>query len=510
MILVSGAGGTPPKHKTKTKTKSYTTLTLPIIIMLSGIKTGKRKRPANTASCPSSSDNSNRDGHSSPAPAPAAARAAPSSGNKSAADELRATLMSGSHTSSLISKKNEDTFSNLESRGRISNQVISSQDTIVIPSARSSTNKTTNDSTKIIYNSKGKLSRSKQNELRTTTDAEMTISEMLQQEREQTANMDEIYARNIAKMGKSYKKYDNMQQNSRSKTDEDDYLQTSTLLSDRLYRNAPVNSTAPSIVEAKEKSRALAHFSAFEKWKAKSWWWMESPSFDNKYLIALGDKVSLVLVPSKYALVEGHCYIVPLSYSESFVNVDEEIWSEVKKFQRSLSQMYNSRKKKLIFLETASQGGASGLQCKMEVIPVPARTEEDAPFYFKSSLGEVAQEWGTHQKPIVLNSQKTLRNAVPKGFPYFYCGWSDGNEGYVQLIEGEDDGLGGTGESSSGRNKYRDFGLDTVAGMMGLDPYRMRKKGGRGGREDFDAEKREILRFCEQWKGVDWTRELDG
>ena len=498
--------------------------------MLSGIKTGKRKRPAsnNTASCPSSSsDNSNRNGPPSPPPAPApaaVARAAPSSGNKSAADELRAALLSGnSHTtSSLLSKKSEDsTFSNLESRGRISNQVVSSQDTIVIPSAAaggtSSTNNTnSNDNTTtntILYNSKGKLSRSKQNELRTKTDAEMTISEMLQQERTQTANMDEIYARNIAKMGKSYKKYDNMQHNSRSGADEDDYLQTSTLLSDRLYRNAPVNSTAPSLVEAKEKSRALAHYSAFEKWKSKSWWWMESPSFDKKYLIALGDKVSLVLVPSKYALVEGHCYIVPLSYSDSFVAVDEEIWSEVKKFQHSLSQMYNKMKKKLIFLETASHtskggGGASGLQCKMEVIPVPARTEEDAPFYFKSSLGEVAQEWGTHQKPIVLNSQKTLRNAVPSGFPYFYCACGDGNEGYVQLIEGEDDGLGGAGESGSGRNKYRDFGLDTVAGMMGLDPYRMRKKSGR--RENFEAEKRDILRFCEQWKEVDWTQELDG
>jgi hypothetical protein len=142
----------------------------------------------------------------------------------------------------------------------------------------------------------------------------------------------------------------------------------------------------------------------------------------------------------------------------------------------------------------------------MEVIPVPLRVEEDAPFYFKSSLGEMAQEWGTHQKAIVLNTPKTLRNAVPKGFPYFYCGWNGG--GYVQLIEGEDDGLGGSGDGGS-KNKYRDFGLDTVSGMLGFDPYRMRKKS-RGGREEIEEEKRVILQFCERWKEVDWTRELDG
>ena len=331
---------------------------------------------------------------------------------------------------------------------------------------------------------------------------------MLQQEREQTSGMDEIYARNIAKMGKGYKKYANLEKNSRSGADEDDYLQDSTLVSDRLYRKAHENSIAPALQEAKEKSRSLAQHSAFDKWKAKSWWWMESPSFDKKHLIALGDKVSLVLVPLKYALVEGHCYIVPLSYSESFVNLDEEVWHEVHKFKSSLAQMFAKNKKGLIFLETASRtskgGGAAGLQCRMEVIPVPRRSEEDAPFYFKSSLGEIAQEWGTHQKPIVLNGQKTLRTAVPKGFPYFYCGWQGG--GYVQLIEGEDDGLAGSGEG--GRDKYRDFGLDTVAGMMGLDPYRMRKKS-RDRKEEFEAEKRGILQFCEKWTEVDWTTELD-
>ena len=483
--------------------------------MLSGIKTGKRKRPPkdgalNAPSHPSSGDidHSNAPTHlPSYGGALATAKASSSSGNKSAADELRASLLSGSNPSLATSRRDMDTsVSRLESRGRISNDILTKKDDTIVMNLSGPTESIRSGKTKddVIYNSKGKLSRSKQNELRQRTDAELTITEMLQQERQHTS-MDEIFARNIAKMGKGYKKYDNMQSHSRSGADEDDYLEESTLLTDRLYRNAPSNAIHPSLLEAKEKSRALAQHSAFDKWKSKSWWWMESPSFDKKYLIALGDKVSLILCPSRYALVEGHCYIVPLSYSESFVNLDEEVWYEIKRFQASLSQMFAKNKKGCIFLETASRtsksGGGTGLQCKMEVVPVPMRVEEDAPFYFKSSLGEIAQEWGTHQKPIVMNSQKTLRNAVPKGFPYFYCGWNGG--GYVQLIEGEDDGLGGSGES--GRNKYRDFGLDTVAGMMGLDPYKMRKKAGWG-----SDEKSAIVQFCERWKEVDWTVELDG
>jgi hypothetical protein len=477
--------------------KTITTKTYHII-MLSGIKTGKRKRPAsNTAGAanrPVNEPSSDLQSSSAPEPPARAAAAAPAS-NRSAADALRASLLSGSQPTK-THDKNLPAEPSLESRGRISNQIVSQDDAVVVnlPSA--------DTSNALRYNSKGKLSRSQLNSLREKSDVDLTISEMIQQERSQT-EMDEVYARNIAKMGKSYKKYDNMQQNSRSGKDEDDYLQETTILSDRLYRSSHKDSIAPSLQAAKEMSRSLAQHSVLEKWKAKSWWWMESPSFDKRNLIALGDKVSLVLVPSKYSLVEGHCYIVPLSYSESFVNLDEEVWYEINRFQSSLSQLYAKSKKKLIFLETVSRTSSSGgtLQCRMEIIPVSSRVEADAPFYFKSSLEEMAQEWGTHQKPIVLGSKKTLRNAVPKNFPYFYCGWEDG--GYVQLIEGEDDGLGGSGEGE--KNRYRDFGLDTVAGMMGMDPYRMRKKD-----LGMEEEKRGILKFCEGWKEVDWTTELDG
>ena len=124
----------------------------------------------------------------------------------------------------------------------------------------------------------------------------------------------------------------------------------------------------------------------------------------------------------------------------------------------------------------------------------------------------MAQEWGTHgQKPIVLNEKKTLRNAVPRGFPYFYVGWEGG--GYVQMIENEDDGDddddhgGSVGMRASGGSKSlrRDFGIDTIAGMMELDPVRFQRR-----QRSSDGDRSAILKFCEKWKPFDWTLELDG
>ncbi|KAL7518444.1 hypothetical protein ACHAWX_003267, partial [Stephanocyclus meneghinianus] len=424
--------------------------------MLSGIKTGKRKRPIDdrgaAAGRLSTDDFDRQSSANTPTALPAAAAtAASSSFNRSVAEALRADLLSGSPSASnLVKKSNEHAassvvLSQLEARGRISQHVVSQKcddDAIVINRLGSANDASASNisSNNLRYNSKGKLSRSQQNSPREQNDANLSITEMLQQELQQHADMDEIYARNIAKMGKSYKKYSNLQHNSKSGADEDDYLQETASVSDRLYRPSSSNAIAPSLQYAKETSRAIAQHSAFEQWKSKSWWWMESPSFDKRHLIALGDKVTLLLVPRRYALVEGHCYIVPLAYSTSFVDLDEEAWHEVSRFQTSLSQMFQNNNMGLIFLETASHasksGTAGGTQCKLEAIPVSRRVERDAPFYFKSSLEEMAQEWGTHQKLIVLTDRKSLRNAVPKGFPYFYCGWDGGGAGYVQLIEG--------------------------------------------------------------------------
>lgn len=87
----------------------------------------------------------------------------------------------------------------------------------------------------------------------------------------------------------------------------------------------------------------------------------------------------------------------------------------------------------------------------------------------------------------------------------------------MQLIENEDDGddadndaggyAGGGGMRGGGGSKRfpRDFGADTIGGMMGCDPVRFQ---GRNPVRDGDRE--EILEFCRRWREFDWTLELDG
>lgn len=551
--------------------------------MLSGIKTGKkkRKRPAPVASAPPAVAD---DCLPSTATTAVAAASSTQNNNRSAADALRSSLLGGagggggvathhddnrSNANALAKKidarvaaykkSNETTIQSLESRGRISQDTFTSttttgtdpheHDTIVI-NTKIPTNKDIHQHETehgVRFNSRGKLSRHAHTTLRQKTDEEMTIQQMVAQERNNNNNntssgaggMDEIYARNIHKMGKNFKALDKiMGTNSKSGADEEDYGQETSQLVSSLYSNND-DKYSPAQLAMKQQSKEIAQHDALAKWKSKSWWWLESPSFKKQYLIALGDRVSLVMVPTHLALNQepsssslasassssssscwngGQCYIVPLPHCESFVGLDEEVWSEVHRFQQSLRNMFRREGREVLFLETVtrtSRGGGGGgcggglaLQAKMEVIPVPRRVERDAPLFFKSALSEVAQEWGTHgQKPIVLNDKKTLRNSVPRGFPYFYIGWEGG--GFVQMIENEDDGDDdNNGMRGSGGSKSfgRDFGIDTIAGMMELDPVRFQRSRQRSS----DGDRSAILKFCDKWKPFDWTLELDG
>lgn len=512
--------------------------------MLSGIKTGKRKRPAPEASA-------------TPASASAAASASIDEENRSAADALRASLLGGvdcvgadgaatkidlvdnvqarldARASSY--KNNESIIQSFESRGRISQETLAADDQHnVVINTKIPSSKDIHQHEKefgVRYNSRGTLSRHAHATLRQKTEEEMTIEQMVAHERK-NKSMDEIYARNILKR-KDFKQLDKiMGTNSKSGADEEDYGQETSQFVSSLYQSND-DKYAPSTLAMKQKSQQIAQHDALARWTSKSWWWMESPTFNKQYLIALGDKCSLVMCPTHLALNQesksssssfwtgGQCFIVPLPHCESFVGLDEEVWQEVYRFQKSLRKMFKREGREVLFLETVtrtSRGGGVGgggdglaLQAKMIAIPVPRRVERDAPLFFKSALAEVAQEWGVHgQKPIILNDKKTLRNSVPRGFPYFYCGWEGG--GYVQLIENEeddDDGDGYDGSAglkASGVSKRfsRDFGIDTIAGMMELDPVRFHRR-----QWSAEGDRRAIAKFCEKWKPFDWTLELD-
>eukprot|EP00550_Attheya_septentrionalis_P011020 CAMPEP_0198305910 /NCGR_PEP_ID=MMETSP1449-20131203/58149_1 /TAXON_ID=420275 /ORGANISM="Attheya septentrionalis, Strain CCMP2084" /LENGTH=440 /DNA_ID=CAMNT_0044008455 /DNA_START=70 /DNA_END=1392 /DNA_ORIENTATION=- len=440
--------------------------------MLLGVKTGKRKRSKKTtegsAGEPSNNSSSSIAKKSSPATT--------QGDNLSAAEEIRRLLAGGSSLSSSLSSKkagNETALERLEQSGRIASSSSASKEdpnVLVLPTGPASAVSLQKEDFRG-GSRKGKV-RTAEKQLASSTGTDMTIAQMVAEERAEGRSMDETYARNVARLGSRFRNSEFVVGGSSAGADEDDMGTVDTALFQEKSQESRLTAAAAA---QKRQSRAIAQHDKHSSITSKCWWWMESgPSFSKHMLLSLGDHVSLVLAPPHLALTKNHCYLVPLKHAESFVSCEDEVWDEVQRFRTSLRHMFRAQGKGVLFCETVLPS-KSLWQARMDVIPVPIRVEQDAPIFFKSALTEQAEEWGTHTKLISTKEKGGVRYSIPKGFPYFNIEWLSG--GFAQMIETA--------------SFPKDFGVDTIAGMMDMEPLSFNRKR----KSSHDEERKAVIEF---------------
>ncbi|GAX27832.1 hypothetical protein FisN_13Hh061 [Fistulifera solaris] len=234
--------------------------------------------------------------------------------------------------------------------------------------------------------------------------------------------------------------------------------------------------------ESSKQHRQTARYDRIQSLTSKCWWWLEAPTFDRHRLLVSGNHVTLVLAPSKLSLYPGeHFYLVPIQHVSSLAAADDQVWEEIERFQTSLRDMYSAKKKSIVCYEFVPPSQQFH-QTRLEVAVIPSKVASDVPLFFRNALAEQASELsGTHTKCID-TSQKGLRRSVPAQMPYFYLEYGK-RASMAQIVE---------------ERFPKDFAVDTLAGMLEMDPIRFRGK---------DNKEREYAQqFMEEWKSYDWTR----
>ena len=491
--------------------------------MLTGIRTGKRKRRKADGGGGGGEKAEGLKSAAAKSPAPAApeAAAATTSANLAAAEELRRQLLGGGApaqpfppprppSGSVDAAGGEDVLARRERRGRIASaggdpaeaeEGEEEEDRVVLTGAAGAALEGRGPQLQredFRHGSRrGKVPGGKKGRAGPPpSERDMTVAQMAAEERAGAAggiggrSMDEVYARNVARVGSRYRGTDFARgQGAARGADEEDMHGIEGGADMSMFRDQASRLTGAEAAR-RERARQVALHDRQGRLTARCWWWLESSSFARHRLLALGDHVSLVLCPSHLALTRGHCLLVPIKHSDSFRSCEDEVWDEVQRFRTSLRNMFRQKGGGMLFCETVTPSSSSGgglWQARMECVPVSRRAEDDAAIYFKSALAEQAEEWGTHNRTLPTR-EKGLRGTVPKGFPYFNVEWDGG--GFAQIIE-------------SG-SFPRDFGLDTIAGMMELDPVKFNRK-----KKAPDDDRGEVAEFCKRWKEFDWTLELD-
>lgn len=226
-------------------------------------------------------------------------------------------------------------------------------------------------------------------------------------------------------------------------------------------------------VESREHGQAIREHRMIEN----CCWCLHSKEMLKHLVIAIGSKVYLCLPPYQ-SLTVGHCLVVPMYHTPCATQLDEDVWSEIQTFRKTLTSMFREELDlDVVFFETAMY-----LQkfphMMMECVPIPWETGDLAPIYFKKAILECEAEWTTNKKLVDL-SEKDVRRAIPKGLPYFAVDFGL-DSGFAHVIEDE-------------KMFPTNFAQEIIGGMLDLDHSLWRKRR----REDFDSQRKKVLQFAE-------------
>ncbi|KAM9853023.1 CWF19-like protein 2 [Aulostomus maculatus] len=290
---------------------------------------------------------------------------------------------------------------------------------------------------------------------------EMVRREKMSSAQDQTA----LYSRMAAKM--------------MGKTDGDNY----TL--DDMFVSSAAQREGEGREEERMRNRAIGESRRLAVSMEKCHHCFNSQELQKHLIVAIGSKVYLKL-PAGVSMTEGHCHICPLQHHCSATGLDEDVWSEMQLFRRTLVRMFESQELDCVFMET-HMNIRRQQHMVLECIPLPRELGDMAPIYFKKAIMECDEEWAMNKKVVDLSS-KDVRRAVPRGLPYFAVDFGL-QGGFAHVIENE--------------QKFPHyFGKEVVGGMMDLEPRRWRK----AIRENFDDQRKKVLQFAQWWKPHDCTK----
>uniref|UniRef100_A0A1A8PG74 CWF19-like protein 2 n=1 Tax=Nothobranchius rachovii TaxID=451742 RepID=A0A1A8PG74_9TELE len=300
-------------------------------------------------------------------------------------------------------------------------------------------------------------------------DDSIGLQEMVRREKMSSAqDQNALYSRMAAKM--------------MGKVDGDNY----TL--DDMFVSSAAQREGEGREEERMRSKAIAESRRLAASMDKCQHCFNSQDLQKHLIVAIGSKVYLSL-PAGVSMTEGQCLICPLQHHCSATGLDEDIWSEMQLFRRALVRMFEAQELDCVFMETHINPRRRQ-HMVLECIPLPRELGDMAPIYFKKAIMECDEEWAMNKKIVDLSS-KDIRQAVPRGLPYFAVDFGL-QGGFAHVIENE--------------QKFPHyFGKEVVGGMMDLEPRRWRKPI----RENFDDQRKKVLQFAQWWKPYDCTKTQD-
>lgn len=275
-----------------------------------------------------------------------------------------------------------------------------------------------------------------------TVGAEQTLQEMVEEEKRITAEDQNIdFAKMIGKAGTS-----SIQQlDTQDEVTADDVFMTRKRPNPDKQNESNVRQ---AIKDHRKRERTLDSCSRC----------VDSKKCAKHLIVHLGE-TAYVAVPAAEPLVSGHTVILPLDHIGSCRQCDENCFTEMKEYIRTLSSMWQAKGCDLVVMETAA--GMHRLpHCEIHCIPVESSQGELAPMYFQKAILEAEGEWVQNKRLIKFDFEKGVMRSIPKGMPYFSVQFGKSG-GFAHVIENE-------------RTFPARFGQEILCGILEMDFLQLR------------------------------------
>lgn len=256
---------------------------------------------------------------------------------------------------------------------------------------------------------------------------------------------------------------------------------------DYMDDKADIMASKKGATEEQKMRRAVTDYKRTQETLSKCKFCYQDGKPPQVAMVSLGTTCYLAL-PNVQELTPGSCLIVPLQHVSSTLECDDDVWTEIRNFQKCLMKMFHEKGQGVIFMETVINL-RSQRHTVIEAIPMPYNDYQDAPAYFKEAIMGCDEEWSQHKK-LIDTSQRGFRYSLVKNLPYFHV-WYGLDKGYGHVIE-----------NSSKFPHW--FGKEVIAGVLDLGPELWRKP-----KYHHPAENHQrVQEFLKSWEKWDWTAAL--
>ncbi|KAK4513250.1 uncharacterized protein ATC70_011818 [Mucor velutinosus] len=257
---------------------------------------------------------------------------------------------------------------------------------------------------------------------------------------------------------------------------------------DYMDDKADIMASKKGATEEQKMRRAVTDYKRTQETLSKCKFCYQNGTPPQLAMISLGTTCYLAL-PNVQELTPGNCLIVPIQHVSSTLECDDDVWTEIRNFQKCLMKMFHEQGKGVVFMETVINLRQQR-HAVIEAVPIPYGVYEDAPAYFKEAIIASGEEWSQHKK-IIDTSVRGFRHSMVPNLPYFHV-WCGLDKGYGHVIENTKD------------FPYW-FGKEVIAGMMDLGPELWRKPRYHHASENHARQQA----FIKSWDKWDWTKALE-